>query len=175
MVLIALRATGVSANLRRFAGVGFGSPSARLPMVNTDGNASVLRPSGLDAAISRPVLNPSTLPVFVMVSEAAPRAAESNPPLPTEKTLPNIFPIFISTSSEFSPLCHGERRTRRVIRVRSRTTLCLLPSNKKAPELGSIRSLSIEGLQPQLHPRSLRDLRQLAHLRNLDLVPRQRN
>ncbi len=50
IVLMARRATGVSANLRRFAGVGFGSPSDLVPKcVSTDGMAIVRRLS-LDPA-----------------------------------------------------------------------------------------------------------------------------
>jgi hypothetical protein len=92
IVLIAFRATGVSANFRKFAGVGFGIPSLRAPIVNTDGNAKVFLPSPcVPAALISPTVNPS-----VVVMSGAGAASAVEPPISPPKISFNFSPIPIS-------------------------------------------------------------------------------
>jgi hypothetical protein len=113
-VLIAFLATGVSANFRKFAGVGFGIPSPRFPIVSTEGSATVFRLSA-PAAFSCVVMvseergdpsafaaEPSCVSAFAVMVSGDGAAIAVEPPLRPPKIFPNFSPILIST-----PLCRN--------------------------------------------------------------------
>ena len=156
MVLMALRAIGISAKRRRLAGVGFGMTPARAsvgaPGARMEGSGTVLRAdSALDGEQrgGRPAGRPGQFGEMRIRRRGAARHAES---------VRHVHRVF----SENTYVVMVNRELRRI-------KSWPLPKSKALPAERQASTV-ISCLQLQLNPRSLGDLRHVATARHCDFA-----